>query len=174
MLRRVQNGNMCSQLPSSRRVEDGSWRVEGAFSSVQFSSAFISALVAYLMHTGVEELSAVYVKKTPTTNPKPNKSKTTFFRNRHSFENLVKCVCPRLGIRNPFQKLLGLAFYILNPPPCYTYTASCEDRYRSLVRIRATSSWHEIPLNQQLTHSAFVSAFCFALWRVCYSSLIPS
>lgn len=80
-------------------------------------------------------------------------------------------VSAQTGSQIPFKNCW---VYILHPPPRYTYAASCEDRYCRPAHIRAASSWRETPLNQQLTHSAFVSAFCFALWRVCYSSLIPS
>lgn len=135
----------------------------------------------------VEEVSAVYFKnpsKTHKTNkeqtPKANKKKNkqTTIKPQHIFQKWPQfsepwrvCLSPRSGSEISLKKSW---VYILNPPPCSTYAVSCEDRYHRPARIGATSSWHETPLNQQLTHSAFVSAFCFALWRVCYSSPIPS
>lgn len=142
--------------------------------------------VACLIPIAVEEVSAVCFENPPkptklrkNKHPKQTKNnKQTTKTLQHVFQKQPKfsepwqvCLFPYLGSEIPLKSSWVC---ILNPPPLSTYTVSCEDRYHRPTHIRATSFWHETPLSQQLTHSAFVSAFCFALWRVCYSSPIPS
>lgn len=134
----------------------------------------------------VEEVSAVYFKN-PSKTHKTNKEQTLKANNKQKRINKQQktptqkwpqflepwqvCLSPYSGSEIPLKYSW---VHILNPPPRSSYAVSCENRYHRPARIRATSSWHETPLSQQLTHSAFVSAFCFALWRACYSSPIPS
>lgn len=46
---------------------------------------------------------------------KTNKNETAFFRNGHSVENLVKCVCPHTQEQKSLSKIVGFSILHIKP-----------------------------------------------------------